>query len=286
MTAAQLRAVGVAKRFGRSGFVLEDVEFELAGGTLTEVVGRNGSGKSTLLRLLAGLTLPTRGRVVVGGRRVMVPERFVPPAQVSASSYLRHMGRLQGLDPSAVRRRSGELLERLGAAGTGTTPLGHFSKGTVQKVAIAQAFLAPAGVVLLDEPHAGLDDAAATALGELISEARGSGAAVLYCEHEDSRRLPTDQALMIHDGHVRIAPGAAALSQVPPVLVRLSTADGDRAASRSWNGTVVAGRDGELLLHVPAESVNEVLLEAIAGGWEVREVRPEHEASEQGRPAW
>src|SRR5579862_7351077 len=88
------------KRYGWSGpWILRDVEVTVARGTLIDVRGANGSGKSTLLRLLAGATVPTRGRrfaapgITVG----YTPERLAPAPPFSAAAFLRHHARLRGL---------------------------------------------------------------------------------------------------------------------------------------------------------------------------------------------
>ena len=82
------------------------------------------------------------------------------------------MGRIRGLGRPAVERRSGDLLERLGLLPDPYVAIDSLSKGNKQKVVIAQAFLAPVGLVVLDEPHSGLDAQARHVLDDLIESER------------------------------------------------------------------------------------------------------------------
>ena len=149
---------GVGKRYGRGGrWILRDVDLEPAPGQLLRIEGANGSGKSTLLKLVAGIERPSAGRVEVPGRRAYVPERFPPALPFDAHTYLVRLGRVHGLPAPEARRRAGHWLDRFGIADRAGTPLRHLSKGTCQKVAVAQALLAEADVLLLDEAWTGLD---------------------------------------------------------------------------------------------------------------------------------
>jgi ABC-2 type transport system ATP-binding protein len=198
-----VRLEHVGKRFGRH-WALEDVDLELQPESLTVVRGANGSGKSTLLRIAAGVSTPSRGRVLHRPRQVaLVPDRFVPP-RLTARAYLDHLGRLRGLDATRRRRRIGELVDFLGLAPGPDAPLRTLSRGNAKKVAVAQAFLAPAGLVVLDEPHAALDEQAHAALDVLVATARAFGSAVLVADHARVRGDAQRYALV--DG--RLEPAA------------------------------------------------------------------------------
>ncbi|MBV9843673.1 MAG: ABC transporter ATP-binding protein [Kutzneria sp.] len=168
----------VGKRYGRGPLVLRGVDLELPRGSLTVVLGENGCGKSTLLRVVAGCTVPTSGRVV--GRPCSVaylPERFPDQLRLSAGDYLRHFARMRG-----VAHRM-DLLGRLGFVGDLGQPMSQLSKGNTQKVGITQAFVDPGGLLVLDEPWAGLDAAARALLGDLLGESVRSGATVVVTDH-------------------------------------------------------------------------------------------------------
>lgn len=179
---------GVGKRYGRGGrWILRDVDLEPAPGQLLRIEGANGSGKSTLLKLVAGIERPSAGRVEVPGRRAYVPERFPPALPFDAHTYLVRLGRVHGLPAPEARRRAGHWLDRFGIADRAGTPLRHLSKGTCQKVAVAQALLAEADVLLLDEAWTGLDGPARTVLDEAAAEHAARGAVVLFVDHDPGR---------------------------------------------------------------------------------------------------
>ncbi|MGW3041601.1 ABC transporter ATP-binding protein [Kitasatospora sp. NPDC001159] len=182
----ELTAVG--KRYGRGGrWILRDVDLAVGPGELVRIAGTNGSGKSTLLRLAAGIERPSTGRVVRPGAAAYVPERFPPALPFDAASYLLRVGRVHGLSAEAARRRAGEWLERFGIADRAGTPLSRLSKGTCQKVAVAQALIAEARVLLLDEAWTGLDREARAVLDEAAAERAAAGGTVLFVDHDPAR---------------------------------------------------------------------------------------------------
>lgn len=184
-----MRLDGVGRRYGMSGpWVLRGVDLAARAGTLIRIEGANGTGKSTLLRLLAGIDAPSEGRVSGRPRTAFVPERFPATLPFTANSYLTHMGRVHGLARDTAARRATEWLERFGAGEYGRTPLSELSKGGSQKVAVAQALLADADLLVLDEAWTGLDAPARAELDRAVAERTAAGACVVFVDH-DPRRL-------------------------------------------------------------------------------------------------
>ncbi|MFE9453799.1 ATP-binding cassette domain-containing protein [Streptomyces sp. NPDC006739] len=198
----ELRLEGVGRRYGLRGpWVLRGVDLTLAPGTLTRLEGANGTGKSTLLRLAAGLDAPSEGRVTGRPRTAYVPERFPSALPFTASGYLVHLGTVHGLSRRTATRAAAEWLERLGATAHAGTPLSRLSKGSSQKVAVAQALLAAPDLLVLDEAWTGLDAAARAELERAVAERTAAGAAVVFVDH-DPRRLAGAQhaAYTLADG--------------------------------------------------------------------------------------
>ncbi|MFB4421179.1 ATP-binding cassette domain-containing protein [Streptomyces sp. QL37] len=180
---------GVGRRYGLRGpWVLRGLDLELPARTLVRIEGPNGVGKSTLLRLLAGVDAPTEGHVTGRPRAAYVPERFPAALPFTAAGYLVHMGRVHGLPTAEAAARAQEWLARFGAAGHARTPLAELSKGTSQKVAVAQALLAEPDLLVLDEAWTGLDTAARHELDLAVAERVAEGATVVFVDH-DPRRL-------------------------------------------------------------------------------------------------
>lgn len=215
----EVRLTGVGRRYGLRGpWVLRGVDLAVPPGALVRVEGGNGTGKSTLLRLLARLDRPNAGRITGRPRTAYVPERFPPALPFTAVEYLTHLGTVHGLSRRAAADAAGQWLERLGASGYAHTPLARLSKGSSQKVAVAQALLAGPGLLVLDEAWTGLDTEARAELDRAVAERTAAGGAVVFVDH-DPRRLAdlADATYTVRDGGVR--------RRTPP------TATGPRAAS-------------------------------------------------------
>ncbi|NVK76318.1 ABC transporter ATP-binding protein [Streptomyces morookaense] len=184
-----MRLMGVGRRYGAGGpWVLRDIDFEVPAGTLLRIEGANGSGKSTLLRLLAGIDAPSAGRIVDRPRTAYVPERFPAALPFTALGWLTHMGRIHGLGRAAAAAAGRDWLERFGAGGHARTPLAELSKGTSQKVAVAQGLLGAPGLLVLDEAWTGLDRASRALLDDAVRDRVAAGASVVFVDH-DPRRL-------------------------------------------------------------------------------------------------
>jgi ABC-type Mn2+/Zn2+ transport system ATPase subunit len=204
-----VRLISVGKRYGlRQPWIVRDVSREVAAGRLIRLEGPNGSGKSTLLRVMAGVSVPSAGRVTGRPHAGYVPERFPAALAFSAREYLQHMGRIHGLAPAAVPAAADEWLERLGAADYARAPLRSLSKGMCQKVAIAQALLARPGLLVLDEAWTGLDQAARGALDAAVAERLAEGGTVLFVDHDPARLAGrVDERWRLAVGTVTVMPG-------------------------------------------------------------------------------
>ncbi|TDU06609.1 ABC transporter family protein [Streptomyces sp. 846.5] len=219
-----MRLDGIALRYSlRDPWVLRGVTLDVPMGRLIRAQGGNGGGKSTLLRLVAGVCAPTRGSVLDRpARRVYVPERFPAALPFTAQDYLCHLGRIHGLRGAEPARRAGLLLERFGAAEFARTPLAELSKGTCQKVAVAQALLGEPELLVLDEAWTGLDQDARAELDAAVDEHLGQGSTVLFVDH-DPARLDTRPTLRWQVGNGTVT---ATDQATPPSVLRITlTAD-------------------------------------------------------------
>ncbi|GAB2963608.1 ATP-binding cassette domain-containing protein [Nonomuraea fastidiosa] len=204
-----MRLSKVAYRYRRRHpLVIEEADASLSPGDVIELTGANGAGKSTLLRLLAGLARPTSGTItdrpaVVG----FAPDRFPTDQPFTVADYLRHMSLVRGgarWEPWAERLGMGHLLG---------TALADLSKGSAHKVGLAQALMAEPGLLILDEPFAGLDADTRAALPGIATEVAGRGGIVVASDHQGGlRELPGLRQWAIVDG--RLKEGAASPS--PP----------------------------------------------------------------------
>ena len=165
----------------RAPWTLEAVDAAVHPGETIVVLGRNGAGKSTLLQLAAGVLQPTRGAVRDRPRVIgWVPERFPADQPFTAGQYLTRMAAVRGLRGVA---EVDHWVERLMLTEHVHTRLAELSKGTAQKVGLAQALLVKPGLLVLDEPWEGLDAVARTLIPEIVAEVTAAGGAVLVSDH-------------------------------------------------------------------------------------------------------
>jgi heme ABC exporter ATP-binding subunit CcmA len=193
VTAPRVELRGVGHAYG-GRVVLSGVDRVLAPGRALGLLGPNGSGKSTLLRCIAGLLRPRVGSVLVDGREscALAPAERARVAYtghrpllwsgLSARENLQLCAGLYGLDPESAER----ALEAADLADTAERPAAALSQGQRQRLAIARALLPAPSLLVLDEPHSGLDEGSGMRLDALLAEARGSVTIVL-ATHERSR---------------------------------------------------------------------------------------------------
>ncbi|SIQ13296.1 ABC transporter ATP-binding protein [Micromonospora avicenniae] len=200
-----MRLENVWLRYHRRGpWVLRGADVAVDAGEAAVVQGRNGVGKSTLLQVAAGVLRPGRGRVVERPTRVgWVPERFPADQPFNVEHYLAAMGTMAGLTKAEARRAVDDWTERLGLTRFRQVRLPELSKGTAQKVGLAQAMLRRPGLLVLDEPWEGLDAASRELVPEVIDEVLTGGGSVLVSDHRgETVRLPGARRWVVADGVV------------------------------------------------------------------------------------
>ncbi|MFC4563217.1 ATP-binding cassette domain-containing protein [Nocardiopsis mangrovi] len=194
----------VGKRYDRHGpWIIRDVHLAVPESAVIRIEGANGRGKSTLLRVLAGISRPTAGRVTGRPPTAYVPERFPPDLPFHAAGYLRHVGRIHGLTRAESARRAALWIDRLGLSGHARVPLKRLSKGTSQKVAVAQALMARPGLLVLDEAWTGLDADTRSRLDDAVLDLARDGGRVVFVDHDPTRMAGRVTAVhRLTDGHL------------------------------------------------------------------------------------
>jgi heme exporter protein A len=167
---------GAGRAYG-DRVVLRDVSFTLEEGRTLAVFGPNGAGKTTLLRMLATLLRPHAGDVTVlghalpaegwavRGRLGLLAHEPLLYRDLTARENLRYHARLHGVDAARIET----LLDAVGLKLRADEPVRILSRGMVQRVAICRAVLHEPELLLLDEPFANLDPAAAEIVTPLLS---------------------------------------------------------------------------------------------------------------------
>ena len=201
---------GVGRAYGER-VALREVTFALPPGATVAVFGANGAGKTTLLRILAGLLRPHAGHAwVLGaelpreayrarGRIGLLGHEPMLYRDLTVRENLRFHARLHGVGPERVEA----LLEQVGLRVRADDRVHTYSRGMVQRLAVCRAVLHDPEVLLLDEPRANLDPAAADLVEPLIGA--GAGRTRVVTSHDPAGGLvEADLALGLRGGRMEL----------------------------------------------------------------------------------
>jgi ABC-2 type transport system ATP-binding protein len=187
-----IRVEELTRRFGER-LAVDRLSFEARPGEIVGLLGPNGAGKTTTIRMLAGIIAPTSGRAEVAGiDPAKEPERVheamglltESPGFYERISAERNLAYFAGFYPSLnVRDAARHGLESMGLLDRARDPVGTFSKGMKQRLALARTLLHRPRVLFLDEPTAGLDPEAAKSLRGLIVDLKHEGRTILLSTH-------------------------------------------------------------------------------------------------------
>ncbi len=179
-----LLAVKRAAKFYGNKLIFKDVSCEVAPGHILLVAGPNGAGKSTLMRIMAGLSRPSAGEVVMRPEPEEVAylghATFIYPG-LSALANLKFWGTMYGL--SLSREQLMRLLKRVGLDRVAEEKAGSFSRGMAQRLNLARIYLVDPKLIFLDEPGTGLDAKSLALLRKEIVGFRDKGAGVVWISH-------------------------------------------------------------------------------------------------------
>jgi heme ABC exporter ATP-binding subunit CcmA len=206
----------VSRHFGRRR-VLNKVSFGLSAGEIVALLGPNGAGKSTLLSIAATLLPPSSGTVLYGegtpsggelrARIGVLGHDLSLYPELSAAENLAFFARVYGV--ADVDRAVASALQRTGLNDR-DDPVGRFSRGMRQRLALERALLHEPRLVLLDEPFTGLDDAATSALRSRLADLRSAGCIVLLATHDlETIDGLADRAVLLRGGKLLSIDGGA-----------------------------------------------------------------------------
>jgi putative ABC transport system ATP-binding protein len=213
----------VVKRFrqgDREVSALAGITLDVAEGTFLAVMGASGSGKSTLLHLMAGLTPPDSGRIVIRGENLaemndrqltlfrrrhigLVFQSFNLIPTLTAQENVALPLMLDGRSESEVRPKVSDLLESLGLASRRTHRPDAMSGGEQQRVAIGRALVTDPAVLLADEPTGNLDSASSKAVCELLRDlSQIHNKTIVMVTHEPTVAAYAQEVAVIKDGRL------------------------------------------------------------------------------------
>ena len=194
MIAPRVAVEGVTKLFGTHR-ALANVSFEVQPGRTLAILGENGAGKSTLLGVIAQTIRPTSGHArLVDGARALEPKEIrarlgvlshdaLVYGELSALENLRLFAQLYGVADAPARITA--LLDELALVPEARVrPARTYSRGMLQRLALARALLHDPPVLLLDEPTTGLDRKGAAAFADVLARARTAGRTIVVVTHD------------------------------------------------------------------------------------------------------
>ncbi len=240
---------GLTRRFGHV-VAVDDVSFTVQPGRVTAFLGPNGSGKTTTLRMLLGLTEPTSGEALIGGRRyddleqpfhtvgVLLDGGFHPGRR--ARDHLRILATSSGVG----KDRIDATLEFCELGDVADRRVGGFSTGMKQRLGLAAALLTDPPVLILDEPLNGLDPEGVLWLRRLLRTMADEGRTVLLSSHvlAETEQI-ADDIVIISQGRLRAAASMKELADrlTPEVSVCTPQSDEARAALAAAGFAITAG---------------------------------------------
>jgi len=181
----------LVKRFGPIT-VLRELDFEVNSGEFVALLGPNGAGKTTLLRILSSFMLPTSGIVQVASYRLpsqgaslraklgVVSHQPLLYGDLTAAENLQFFSKLYSVEPERIP----EILDLVGLLRRRDDLVRTFSRGMQQRLAIGRAILHDPTILLLDEPHTGLDQAAGEILDRILKDVALEGRTVVMTSHD------------------------------------------------------------------------------------------------------
>ena len=209
-----IRAEGLTKWFN-GNLAVDDLTLDVRRVEVFGFLGPNGAGKTTTVRMLTGLIAPTAGAAWINGHQLGVDDQAVRASvgllteapglypRLTAVENLGVYAGLYGVDDVAGRVQ--KYLTLLDLWGRRDEPVGGFSKGMQQKLAIARALLHEPPVLFLDEPTSALDPEAARVVRDFVETLRGEGRTIFICTHnlDEADRL-CDRVAVIRQRLIRV----------------------------------------------------------------------------------
>ena len=258
---------------------LDGLSLSIEGGQIFGFLGANGAGKTTTLKILMRLIFPTAGTARILGHDIenisvhhrigYLPENPYFYDYLTAREFLDYCGQLFGLDTSERKKRTSDLLSRVGLdEKRWDTQLRKFSKGMLQRVGLAQSIINDPEIVFLDEPMSGLDPIGRREVRDLIAALRREGKTVFMCSHILSDiEVLCDRVAILRGGRLSQVGRLDDLRQQSPgtnqveIIVSGATHESMRAALTRDGSFCISETAGGLRIEVPDQTyVDPVLL--------------------------
>ena len=212
-----LKIKGLTKKYGEKCAV-DDLTLEIAPGEVYGFIGHNGAGKTTTLKACMGLISFDAGEIFIDGvsvkdnpmaakqRTAYIPDNPDLYEFLSGIKYLNFVADVYGVDSDTRNSKIAELAEKLSLTADLAEPIGAYSHGMKQKLAIISAWLHSPKLIIMDEPFVGLDPKASYILKEMMREHCAGGGSIFFSTHVlDVAEKLCDKVAIIKSGKLVVS---------------------------------------------------------------------------------
>ncbi|MEC0348013.1 ABC transporter ATP-binding protein [Peribacillus frigoritolerans] len=191
--------------------VLSDINLEFENGKIYGLFGRNGSGKTMLLRSIAGLIIPTNGKILVDGKELHNDISFPPNLGIIIENMellpqfnaYKNLKILSKIKKTATDQDIEDAIERVGLSNVKDLKLKKYSLGMKQRLNIAQAIFEKPELLLLDEPTNAIDEKGVELINEILLEEKKRGCTIIIATHlKDDINSICDEIIRIDKGMI------------------------------------------------------------------------------------
>lgn len=203
----------ISKKYGKLT-ALDRFSCSLHTGELVGLVGPNGAGKSTLIKLLATLSKPTSGDILLDGKSIVhqpaamqctigyLPQDVAVYPNLNAMEFLGYMASVKGLPKAQANKQIPRLMEMLHLSNTGKRHLSGFSGGMCQRVGIACTLLGDPQIIIVDEPTTGLDPQERIIFRNILAELAAERLVILSTHIVSDIEAIASRVLILKDGRL------------------------------------------------------------------------------------
>ncbi|WP_436486430.1 ABC transporter ATP-binding protein [Chitinophaga sp. ARDCPP14] len=203
----------LTKRFG-DFYAVNKISFEVNKGEIFGFLGANGAGKTTAMRILCGLSHPTSGEATVAGFDVYkqtesikknigyMSQKFSLYENLTVVENIEFFGGVYGVSSTEIRKRSDNLIQKLGLTAEAKKLVGALPLGWKQKLAFSVAIFHQPRIVFLDEPTGGVDPVTRRQFWDMIYEAAASGITIFVTTHYMDEAEYCNRVTIMVDGKI------------------------------------------------------------------------------------
>jgi ABC-2 type transport system ATP-binding protein len=284
----------LTKKFGENRAV-DSLSFDVRRGEIFGIVGPDGAGKSTLLRMMAGITIPAAGEILIDGMDVArnrfrikeslayMPQRFGLYEDLTVEENIRFFGRLFGVPRKTIDERTPKLYEfsRLGPFRERLA--GNLSGGMKQKLGLACCLIHSPGLILLDEPTNGVDPVSRREFWKILYDLLSDGVTIVVSTAYLDEAERCNRVALMHEGRfIRLGTPAEVKGSVPGALIEIETDDIWRAEealnkSGEFSGIIREGKTLKVFVRnrrSDTERIRSILSKSKTGKVSVKEKVP------------